>query len=225
MVRPHRGFGAQVAATPCAKRAALQRKRLGGNRRVGTHAAVSKSPHIFASSAVRYASETTRSRAYATPQTVAVRVRHDAVNGSHKATCAVTQPHLLLLPASLRQLHLLQVRICRPRGRCARHRGRCRSRHRRPSPPPELPARHWCTHTSSERTRQRVTTPAFVIGCAPGDGASGSKQAYTAGSSARAGASGSGQAYTLSDLLGAAQTMLTRGRVARALRAPGAQQC
>ena len=40
----------QASATPCAKRAALQRKLLGGNRQVGTHAAVSKSPHIFASS-------------------------------------------------------------------------------------------------------------------------------------------------------------------------------
>ena len=78
---------------------------------------------------------------------------------------------------------------------------------------------------SSERTRQRVTTQVFATGCAPGDGASGSKQAYTAESSARAGGSGSGQAYTLSGLLDAAQTMLTRGRVARALRAPGALQC
>ena len=66
-----------------------------------------------------------------------------------QATCVATQPHLLLLPASLRQLHLLQVRFCRPRGGCARHRGSCRSRQRCPSPPPELPARHWCTHTAA----------------------------------------------------------------------------
>ena len=132
--------------------------------------------------------------------------------------------HLLLLPASLRKLHLLQIRICRPRGKCARQRGSCRH-HWRPSPPPELPAWHWCTRANSVSRRQRLASRAIAVGRAPGDGASGSKQAYTAGSSARdAETGGSGQAYTLSGLLGAAQTTLTRDRVTRALRAPGAQQ-
>lgn len=172
-------------------------------QRCCAHPAVSMSPHSFASSAVRYASDTTRSRACG--ETRARRLASANTRRCAEPYRARVRTHLLLLPARLRQLHLLQLAVCggpRLRRHCERSlHERCLLG--RLCSSPELPPRHAFATEARAKKAQRVRREASSAAASgarspAGRFGSGSRHAYTVSSSFCRGASGKAQAKTLS---------------------------